>query len=61
MNLNPAPAGETLDTGLPSFVKETFQEVEQLSFCLHQLSLAEFAVQTPSALQSTDRELDRAI
>lgn len=42
--LNPAPPGQMLDTGLPSFVKESFQEVERLSCFLHQLSLAVFAV-----------------
>lgn len=50
-----------LDTGLPSFVKESFQEVERLSFCLHQLSLAVFAVQAPSAFQSADGELAKAM
>lgn len=58
--LSPAPLGEMLDIGLPSSIKESFQEVEQLSFCLHQPSLAAFAVQAPPAFQSADGELAKA-
>lgn len=56
MKLNPAPPGH-----MSCFVKESYQEVERLSFCLHQLSLALFAVQAPSAFQSADGELAKAI
>lgn len=59
--LNPAPLGEMLDNGLPSFVKDSFQKIERLSFCLHQLPSAVFAVQAPSPFQSANGELAKAI
>lgn len=57
------PSSSWGDAGLslPSFIKESSQEVARISFCLHQFPSAEFAVQAPSALQSAEAELARAI